>query len=115
MKLQFKKIPTSGVDFDVKINDLRFYGVVEKISENLVKCKGVIEGSFDHNCDRCGEEFQKNVKEHNDIFISKGIYHDDGKLLNLIEIFDDYINFDTILNSELESYRCDYLYCENCK
>ncbi|NOX16013.1 MAG: DNA-binding protein [Epsilonproteobacteria bacterium] len=115
MKIQFKKIPITGVDFDAKIDDLRFCGVVKKISENLVKCKGVIEGNFDHNCDRCNEQFQENVKEEIDIFISKGIYHDGEKLLNLIEVFDDFVNFDTILESELESYRCDYLYCENCK
>ncbi len=115
MKIEFKKIPTTGIDFDTTIGDLRFYGVAKKISENLVKCKGVVEGNFSHVCDRCGEDFLKNSEEKIEIFISNGIYKDDGELLNLIEIFDDFVNFATILKSELESYRCDYLYCENCK
>ncbi len=115
MKIEFKKIPITGIDFDTKIGDLRFYGVAEKISEKLVKCKGVIEGNFSHSCDRCGEDFLQNLKEEIEIFVCQGIYKEDNELLNLIESFDDFVNFDTILKSELESYRCDYLYCKNCK
>jgi hypothetical protein len=115
MKIEFKKIPISGVDFKTSIGDLIFYGIAKKISENLVNCKGVVEGKLNHHCDRCGEEFSRNLKDDIDIIASKGIYKDDGELLNLVEFLDDYVNFDTILKSELESYRCEYLYCENCK
>jgi len=114
MRMQFKKIPQSGVDFETTIGDLRFYGVVKKISENLVNCKGVIEGDLSHHCDRCGEEFSRNLKDDIEIFASYGIYKDEGELLNLIEFLDDYLNFDTILKSEIESYKCDYIYCKNC-
>jgi len=115
MKIEFKKIPINGVDFETSIGDLRFYGVAKKISENLVNCKGVIEGNLSQQCDRCGKEFSRNLKEDIEIIASKGIYNDNGELLNLIEFLDDYVNFDTILKSELESYRFDYLCCENCK
>ncbi len=115
MKIDFKKIPTSGVSFEVFNEDIKFYGIVKKIENNLVKGTGVIEGSFMHQCDRCGIEFVKNLKETVEIFASNGIYKEDNNLLNLIEFFDGFVNFDIILQSEIESYKCDYLYCNNCK
>jgi len=113
MKIEFKKISENGISFEVEQKDIKFYGNAEKISKNLVKSTGIMEGSFIHTCDRCGEDFNKIVKQDFEIYASNGVYEDD-KYDNLIEFFDGFVNFDTMLQSELESLKCEYLYCQEC-
>ncbi len=113
MKIEFKKIPQNGIGFELKQEDVKFYGSAEKIAKDLVKSIGTMEGSFIHTCDRCGKDFKKTVKQNFEIYASNGIYEDD-EYDNLIEFFDGFVNFDTMLQSELESLKCDYLYCQEC-
>ncbi|MDX1809851.1 MAG: DNA-binding protein [Sulfurospirillaceae bacterium] len=115
MKIDFKKIPTSGINFETCSDDIKFYGVATKIQNNLVKCTGTIEGSFVHPCDRCGEEFDVFIKEDVELYASEGIYSESEELLDLIEFFNDFIDFDTMLQGEIESLKSDYLYCDKCK
>ena len=113
MKIEFKKIPNGGIDFETEQEGIKFCGSAEKISKNLVKSTGIMEGSFIHTCDRCGEDFNKIVKQDFEIYAYNGVYEDD-EYDNLIEFFDGSVNFDTMLQSELESLKCEYLYCKNC-
>jgi len=114
MKIEFKKIPQNGVDFELEQDEIKFQGNAKKISKDLVKSTGVMSGSFVHICDRCGKEFDKIVEQNFEIYANNGIYSED-EYDNLIEFFDGFVNFDTMLQSELESIKCDYLYCEDCK
>ena len=113
MKIEFKRIPQSGIDFEVKKDDIKFLGNAKRVDKNLVKATGIMSGSFKHICDRCGVDFEKVVDQSFEIYASNGIYSEDDHD-NLIEYFDAYVNFDTMLKSELESLKCEYLYCENC-
>ena len=113
MKIEFKKIPQSGIDFEVKQDNIKFCGNAKRVDKNLVKCNGIMSGSFNHICDRCGVDFEKVVNQSFEIYASNGIYNEDN-YDNLIEYFDAYVNFDTMLKSELESLKCEYLYCKNC-
>ena len=113
MKIEFKKIPQGGIDFEVKQDNIKFCGNAKRVDKNLVKSNGTMSGSFKHTCDRCGSDFEKVVNQNFEIYASNGIYSEDD-YDNLIEYFDAYVNFDTMLKSELESLKCEYLYCENC-
>ncbi|MFK5881697.1 MAG: DNA-binding protein [Sulfurospirillum sp.] len=113
MKIEFKKIPLSGIDFEVKQENIKFYGNAKKIDKNLVKSIGTMTGSFEHICDRCGDDFEKIVNQNFEIYASNGIHKED-EYDNLIEFFDAYVNFDTMLQSELESLKCEYLHCKKC-
>lgn len=115
MKIDFKKIPTSGIDFETSHEAIKFSGVASKVHNNLVKCSGILQGTFLHPCDRCGEMFDVHIKENVEIYAHEGLYHESDQLLDLIEFFGDHIDFDTILQSEIESYKSDYLYCDKCK
>ncbi len=114
MKVEFKKIPQNGLDFKLKFDNIDFYGVAKKLDKDIVKATGTIKGSFIHCCDRCGEDFIKNIDQKFEIYASRGIYKND-EYLNVIEFFDDFIDFDRMLQSELESFKCDYLYCTECR
>ncbi|WP_024954859.1 YceD family protein [Sulfurospirillum arcachonense] len=115
MQIVFKKVPTSGVDFETSIKDIKFYGTANKESKNLVQCIGKIEGTLDYQCDRCGNDFPLHVKEDVKLFASDGVYKSDDDLLDVIEFFDESINFDTMLESELGTLQSDYYYCSTCK
>ncbi len=113
MKIEFKKIPNSGINFDISTKNVKFSGISVKIRNNLVKCTGSIKGSFPHICDRCGLEFINHMDENIEVYASDGIY--EGDFLDVIEFFDNSVDFDSILLNEIESYKSDYLYCDKCK
>lgn len=117
MNIEFKKIPATGIHFEISLDEIKFVGDVLKTSKTLVNCSGKMEGNFICLCDRCGESFPQMTNEKVEVFASDGLYEDkEGEeLLNVIEFFDGSINIDMILQSEIEAYKSDYHYCGQCE
>jgi len=117
MRIEFKKIPTTGVHFEVSSGDISVAGNATKIDKMMVRVDGTMTGLVLHACDRCASEFNLKVDEKVEVFASDGLYEDKSgeDLLNIVEFFDGSINFDTILQSELEALRSDYHYCGGCE
>ena len=114
MKVEFKKIPKSGIDFEIEAQNIKLFGFCTKIRNNLVKCTGKIDGSFLHDCDRCGEDFIAKIDQDFEVYASDGIYENED-FLDVIEFFKGYVDFNEILQNEIESYKSEYLYCDKCK
>lgn len=117
MQIEFKKIPTTGVHFEVSLGDITVVGNATKIDKTMVRVDGTMCGTVFHACDRCATEFTLKVDEKVEVFASDGLYDNKSgeDLLNIVEFFDGSINFDTILQSELEALRSDYHYCGGCE
>lgn len=117
MQIEFKKIPTTGVSFEVSLEDIVVVGNATKIDKTMVRIAGTMSGKVAHTCDRCASEFNLKVDEKVEVFASDGLYEDKSgeDLLNIVEFFDGSINFDTILQSELEALKSDYHYCGGCE
>ncbi len=117
MKIEFKKIPTTGIHFETSLDEIRFCGEVLKTGKTMVKCTGQLEGTLPHLCDRCGAHFELAVNERVEVFAQEGLYEDQEgeELLNIIEFFDGSIDVDTILQSEIEAFKSDYHYCGQCE
>ena len=117
MQIEFKKIPTTGVHFEVSLGDIVVGGNATKIDKTMVRVDGTMCGLIAHACDRCATEFNLKVDEKVEVFASDGLYEDKSgeDLLNIVEFFDGSINFDTILQSELEALKSDYHYCGGCE
>lgn len=115
MEVAFKKIPASGINFEATNGNVKFSGVAKKDSKDLVHCFGRLSGKIIHNCDRCADEFSLEIDEEVNLFVSDGIYEDEENLLEVVESFDGFVNFDTILESELGLVMSDYHYCPTCK
>lgn len=50
------------------------------------------------------------------LILSDGYYKDKpGELCDVIEFFEGEIDLDEIIQSEIESFKSDYFYCENCR
>lgn len=114
MKIVFKKVPTTGVDFETSFENIKFYGKLEKKSKNLVQCSGVLDGTLICQCDRCGDDLSLHVNEKVNLFASDGLYESGEELLEVIEFFDETVDLDTILQSEVETLKSDYHYCSTC-
>jgi len=114
MKIVFKKIPQSGIDFETSFETIKFYGKLEKKSKNLVRCIGKLEGTLLCQCARCGEDLSLLVNEDIDLFASDGMYKSGEELLEVVEFFEETVDLDTILLSEVETLKSDYNYCSTC-
>ncbi len=117
MIVEFKKIPSSGIHFETKLGEIRFSGNAQKIGKSLIKCEGRIQGTLMHACDRCAEDFKLSIDECVEVFASDGLYVDtEGEeLLNVIEFFEGSIDFEVMLQSEIEAFKSDYHYCGQCE
>jgi hypothetical protein len=75
-----------------------------------------IEGSIKSLCNSCSEDVILRVSEDIDFLISNGIFNGSHSELDVIEAMDGEIDFDYILDSELELIRSEsYKKCDVCE
>ncbi|CZE45879.1 hypothetical protein [Campylobacter geochelonis] len=116
MKLNFSKINFNEFPFEIQKANLTFAGNLKRQNAKTVKCDGQIYGKVEYNCDRCGDNILLDLDEKVDLVLSDGIYKSSQDVLeDVVEFFDGEINFDEILQSEIEAYKSDYFYCDKCK
>lgn len=114
--MPFQKILEKGLPFELKKDDLKFFGNLKRKDSQLICCNSKIVGFMTHNCDRCGNDIVLNLDEDINLSISNGVYkHNENEFEDVIEFFDDNINLEDIFISEIEAYKSDYFYCEKCK
>lgn len=81
----------------------------DKSHFNLLKLKGVLNGTITLICDRSGEEYEKMLDESLEFYLSDGVVHlESENFEDIIECENGNIDLDAILSSELEMIRCDY-------
>ncbi len=117
MKIEFRKVPQQPKDFSLEIASVKFLGTFCKISSKLVDIKSEIDGIVEVNCCKCGTNFDIPFNEKIHFLASDGIYSsNDERDLDkmIIEIDNNFIDFEEILQSELESLRSDYHECDSC-
>lgn len=116
MKIEFRKLPINESEFDISSDSVKFSGSFSKISTNIAKINATIEGELLVDCCRCGEEMLVKLGERAEFLISDGIYKQkDEDDLIVIEVEDHTVDFDEILQSELESLRSEFYTCDKCK
>ena len=116
MKIAFAKISASPVPFEISQNGLKFSGNLKRKDSKFVECKGEIKGKIPYICDRCGKEFDLDVSESVNLLLSEGIFNDERhESLDVMEFFGAEVDVDEILRSEMEAFKSDYFYCEECK
>ena len=114
MKIEFKKAPQTTKELEYISDSVRIEGTFCKISQSLVKIDAVLKGSTDIDCCRCGITEEIEVDEELHLLISDGIYKNDESEYLVIEVENSLIDFDEIIESELNSIKSDYHICENC-
>lgn len=118
MKIEFRKIgfdkkPFSldlkSDDFTINING-SIYREQSGVRDGLIKLDSTMSGTIKLVCDISGEEFIKNIDEKVIIFVKNGYYEEThiDENLAVVEVFDNFIDLDSIFLGEIESLKLDY-------
>lgn len=114
MKIEFKKVPQITKELVVIYDSVKIEGTFCRISQSLVKVEAVLKGNTDIDCCRCGTTEVIEVEEELKLLLSDGIYKNDESEYLVIELDNSLIDFDEIIESELNSIKSDYYICEKC-
>ncbi|WP_304339697.1 hypothetical protein [Campylobacter ureolyticus] len=111
MKIDFLNQKISFVE--TSYNGVNLKGSLEKVSDKVINLNAHIFGEIPYICNRCGKDITLSLDENVDIILSNGVYNLQT-LDNVIEFFDGKIDFDEVIQSEVESFKSDYFYCDEC-
>jgi hypothetical protein len=114
MKIEFKKIPQEKKEFNTSLNSVKIEGTFCRISSSLVKIEASLIGNIEIDCSRCGALDTLVVNEELKLLLSDGIYKGDDEEFLVIEIENSLIDFDELIESELNSIRSEYYICKEC-
>ncbi|MEA3513811.1 MAG: hypothetical protein U9R37_09440 [Campylobacterota bacterium] len=118
MKIEFRKVPLDGSEFEINSNSVKFLGTFCKISSKLAKINANLNGQVAVDCCKCGKTMQIKIDENTNFLVSDGNYianeHDDDEFV-IIEAQNHIVDFGDILHSEIESLKSEYYICDTCK
>jgi hypothetical protein len=114
MKIEFKKAPQTPKELEVVIDSVKIEGTFCKISQSLVKIDAKLIGNTDIDCCRCGITDNIEINEKLDFLLSDRIIKNDESEDLVIEVENGLIDFDEIIQSEIEAIKSDYHICEQC-
>jgi len=115
MKVTLRKIGSTPLDFEIKSDEITFKGYLQYYANKLILLKAKLYGKIITNCDICANEFDLNIDEELEFFISDGIYEkEEESLLDVVESFDSIADLKELMNSEIELIKSDYNSCEEC-
>lgn len=113
MKIEFRKVSNSKKELFFKYNSVTIDGTFYKISPSLVKIEACLKGNTSVNCNRCNKQILLQLNEEFYFLLSDGIYKNESDE-SIIEIENGLINFEELVESELNSIKSDYYTCEEC-
>lgn len=115
MKIDFKKINHSPVEFDQDDQDVKFKGELKYHHRGLLLLNATLRGNIKIECDLCGSDFFMPIDETIEFLVSNGVFDQQDEELDVVEITDGIINIQELLNSEIELFKSGYYRCKNCK
>ncbi len=113
MRIEFRKITPNRTPFCLETERYHCRGDFRRLSQKLVALDFHLKATDTLLCDRCGESFFHTIDEAMHLKVSDGYF--EGEDLDVIEVFDHCVDFDTIVSGEIETVRSDYHFCEKCK
>jgi len=114
MKISLRTLPLEEQSFSQDFEDVTFSGTVRKKRDSIAFLSANIVGKVLLTCDRCAEEFEEAINEKQEMLISDGIFNGSDESYDIIEAENGLIDFELILQSELNLFRGDYHYCAAC-
>lgn len=113
MKISFDKISSTPKLFSIASDDVVFSGTLSKIDFNTVKLDGDLNGELEVCCDRCGTVFKTAIEQPLSLELSQKERQNKDNL-DIIEFLDGTIDLGYILQSEIDSIKSLYHYCQKC-
>jgi len=116
MKIEFSKLPRNEHEFEIIKDSVKFLGTFSRITGTIARINSNIIGNFDIECCKCGQILKKNIDQKIVYTLSDGeiSLKDERENEIIIEVNNHIVDFEEILNSEIESIKSDYYICDNC-
>ena len=115
MKINFSKVTKTPTDFTIKNDGLVMSGEIVYTSYAIAELKATLKGFVKVDCVSCDTTFTQTLDEVLELRLSDGLYNASNETLeDIIEIEDSIIDFDAVLESEIELIKNDYHRCDDC-
>ena len=113
MTIVFDKIGSTAKPFELSSKGVTLEGTLQKSGYHQVTLDASLSGSFDLDCDRCGETYIYDMDNKLRLKLSD-LVSEDKDDLDIIEFLDGKIDLLYILESEITSIESSYHYCDKC-
>lgn len=116
MKIKLIKVSKTPSDFQIRSDKITFKGFLQYDNDKLFRLNAEIKGSLPVVCDVCAQDYEMDIDEKVDFFISNGLYESSNDtLIDVVEAMNGEADLDEILTSELELIKSDYNICSKCR
>jgi len=113
MKIVFDKIGSTAKPIELSSEGLKLEGTLKKSGYHQVTLDAHMSGSIELDCDRCGDTYNYDVDNKLQLKLSD-IVSEDKDDLDIIEFLDGEIDISYILQSEINTFKNAYNYCDKC-
>ena len=113
MKIVFDKIGSTKKPFQLKLSDVSLEGDLVKRGYHRVRLEAQVDGKVQLFCDRCGDEYQYDMKYPLHLTLSDEVIETEDDL-DIIEFIDGVIDLEFIIQSEIASIKNSFHCCEKC-
>ncbi|MEA3433922.1 MAG: YceD family protein [Campylobacterota bacterium] len=113
MQMVFDKIGSTAKPFKLDLEGALLEGTLQKSGYHQVTLDAQMSGSVELSCDRCGDTFDYDLDSKLKLKLSDQVSEDKDDL-DIIEFLDGEIDISYILQSELNTLKSAYNYCDKC-
>lgn len=113
MKIAFDKIGSTAKPIELSSEGVKLEGTLKKSGYHQVTLDAHMSGSIELDCDRCGDTYNYDVDNKLQLRLSD-IVSEDKDDLDIIEFLDGEIDISYILQSEINTFKNAYNYCDKC-
>ncbi len=113
MQIAFEKLSSSPKPFEISLQGVTLSGTLSKQHHDTAILDGMLDGALEVQCDRCGVLFDVAIKQPLKLELSQHTRQNKDNL-DIIEFLDGIIDLEYILQSEIDSIKSTYHYCEKC-
>jgi hypothetical protein len=103
----YKEPKALNCSLDLEDANITFDGTYKKEGQFLV-VEGTVKGKAKVICDMSGDKFFDQIDEQIAVKFITGIYEGFDEKYDIIEIDNDYLDFDSFLNDEIESFKLGF-------
>jgi len=118
VKIAFNKVAREN-SYSLEIQNEQFsvkaHFEIKPKSASMLYCNLTFKGEIQALCNRCGNEIVEKVDENIELLINNGIFDGFDENLDVVEVLDDFVDFDEIILSELELISTNYFNCGQCE
>ena len=113
MKIVFDKIGSTAKPVELSLEGVKLEGTLKKSGYHQVTLDAHMSGSIELDCDRCGDTYNYDMDNKLQLRLSD-IVSEDKDDLDIIEFLDGEIDISYILQSEINTFKNAYNYCDKC-